>query len=134
MMPERTGQDREIPMGINEKRYTELTDKYMERLTGLLADYRIDTRNNDVMDEFGEFVCDAIIEAMKSPKRDYRYEVGELTETAINLTNETAPRHFYWQMHAGFTTQEEAEAYMERLNMGSRTKLFIDGVPIDFKP
>lgn len=64
---------------------------------------------------------------MSKIKRLYRFEVAELTRTEMLINDPTAPRHFYWNMIAGFTTLEDAEAYSA--SRKEYTKVFIDGIP-----
>jgi len=113
---------------MNVSKHIELTDKYMEFLAGIFDDHKIETADPaEFMNRCGNLICAAVEEAMETQGRMYRFEVGELTGSEMLLNDPTAPKHFYWNMIAGFTTLEDAEAYSA--SRKEYTKVFIDGIP-----
>ena len=113
---------------MNKAKYMELTDKHMRALIAILEKYDVKATDPErFIDQCGDIVCDICAEAMEAQAPKYRYEIGELTKTEMLLNDPTAPQHFYWNMIAGFTTLEDAEAYSA--SRKEYTKVFIDGIP-----
>lgn len=117
---------------MDKKQYELLTDKYMLQLLEL---FQVDIEDSSTLEQLGTIVCNCVLEAMTSNNRPYIYEVGILEKTAgiINGNMEQAANRtdIYWNMRAGFTTEEEARRYKEQLTDGRPSSLFINGIPID---
>lgn len=112
---------------MNKAKYMELTDKHMRALIAIFEKYDVKATDPErFIDQCGDFVCDICAEAMETQAPKYRYEIGELTEAEITNDPET-PNHYHWNMLAGFTTLEDAEAYSA--SRKEYTKVFIDGIP-----
>lgn len=116
-------------MGIDERKYREITDKYMGMLLSLFARHDIDLEPEQ-LDLYGTILCDCVIESMRAQNRQYAYEVGVLHKfiTAQGKTD------VFWDMIAGFYTREEAAAYKMQLEAdGKPAALFYNGTPIEME-